>query len=104
VRDEYNREAVVGEFFQRLEQPFRLGRCQDSSGFIQDEQIDLRVQRLEDLHTLSLADVQFLDRHRGVDIEPVPVGQALDSLRRLLLAEREPRGQRLDGIVSLYLS
>ncbi len=78
VRNDDGGDAAALEAEDQVQQVLGVGFVQRRGGLVQDEELDLLVQRLGDFHELLLADADFLDR--GVRI----------------LAQADP-GQQFDG-------
>ena len=60
-----------------------LGRCQNTSGFVQNKDVGLTIKRLEDFHALLVADRQVFDQRIGIDRQFVFFGKLLQYLARL---------------------
>ena len=58
-----------------------LLRREHRGRLVEDQQRDVPVERLDDLHPLALADRELPDHGVGVDLEPVALGQLADPRR-----------------------
>ena len=78
VADEDDREALVDEATQRLEERVHLLRHEHGRGFVEDEHAAIARERLDDLHALLLADREVLDDRVGSNGDAEAVGSLLD--------------------------
>ncbi len=79
VGDEDDRRPVGGEVLHHAEQLVGLGRGEHGRRFVEDEDLDLAVERLEDLDPLLHADGEVLDEGVRVDGEPEAVRHLADA-------------------------
>ena len=78
VRDEQDRQALLLELAQVVEELVDLLRHQHRRGLVEDEGLGTAVEHLEDLDPLAVAHAEVLDELVGVDVEAVVVGDAVD--------------------------
>ena len=78
VADEDDREALVDEATQRLEERLDLLGHEHGGGFVEDEHAAVARERLDDLDALLLADREVLHERVGLDGDAEAVGGLLD--------------------------
>ena len=96
VADEDDREPLVGQGAEDLEQLARLLGRQHRGRLVEDEDVRLAVERLEDLDALLLPDGDVLDERIRVDREAERPGELLHPGSRRPVVEQDPVPARLD--------
>ena len=90
VRDEDEPAAIPCHLPQDAEEVPDLGRRQDGRRLVEDEQLDVAVEGLDDLHALPFADGKLPDDGLRVDPEPVCLRKLMDARRNRLEAGQRP--------------
>ncbi len=80
VGDEDQPTPIGRELTKRDEELVDLLGSENRRRFVQDEQPSLAIERLQDLHTLTLTNGELPDEHRRIDVESVLICECSDSL------------------------
>ena len=80
VRDQDDRQAVLDQALEDLEEALDLMRGQDPRGLVKDQDAGSRHEQLEELGFLLLADREIPDQRPGIDLEAVPLAERFESL------------------------
>ena len=95
VADEDDRMTLGGEAPQHQEDVLGLLGRQHRSGFVEDEDPRVAVQRLQDLDPLLPADGEGFDLHLRVDVETEPLAKVHDAPVGLPAIQEDRIGHRL---------
>ena len=78
VIDEQNRGAVGFEAPHVAKQLFDFLGNEHRGRLVEDQDLGAAVEHLDDLHSLALPHLEFLDQVVGIDVEPVGLAHLLE--------------------------